>query len=509
MPLDHRPEPHGELLQQELAALDPDTRAFLVRHGTKSIIRHRGWLVRRALLAADIAGVVLAYFLTSAVFDGDVPPAADASALEVLALLALLPAWVLVAKLAGLYDHDEERADHTTVDELARVLEILTVGIWTLQLAALLTGAADPPVGQLAVFWVFALVLVVGGRGLARAVCRRSAMYTQNVVIVGMGDIGQLFAYKIQQHPEYGINLVGFVDSGAEELRPDLDPRPYLGSLDQLPTLIRLLDVERVVISFCDGSPATIVDLIRSMNDLDVKIDVVPRFFEIIGPGATVHAVEGLPLIGLPPFSLSRSSRLLKRGMDLILGGIGLLVLLPLFALIAIAIKLDSRGPVFFRQVRMGAHEQTFRIHKFRTMVPDAEERKRDVAHLNMYVATSDPRMFKVPGDPRVTRLGAFLRRFSLDELPQLIDVVQGTMSLVGPRPLILDEDQYVVDWARRRLDLRPGITGLWQVLGRNSIPFEDMTKLDYLYVANWSPWGDFRLMLRTIPTLFRERKAY
>src|SRR5262249_37754000 len=139
-----------------------------------------------------------------------------------------------------------------------------------------------------------------------------------------------------------------------------------------------------------------------------------------------------------------------------------------------------------------------------------AEERKQELVHLNMYaVEGGDPRMFKVPGDPRVTRVGRFLRRYSLDELPQLLDVLTGNMSIVGPRPLILDEDEHVVDWARRRLELKPGITGPWQVLGRNNIPFADMTKLDYLYVANWSPWGDVLLILRTLPVLVRSRRAY
>ena len=156
----------------------------------------------------------------------------------------------------------------------------------------------------------------------------------------------------------------------------------------------------------------------------------------------------------------------------------------------------------------MGEDERTFRIFKFRTMVVDAETRKAEVAHLNMHRG-DDPRMFKVPADPRVTRVGAFLRRSRIDELPQLINVLRGEMSLVGPRPLILDEDRYVERWARRRLSLRPGITGLWQVLGASDIPFEEMTKLDYLYVTNWSLGEDVRLILRTIPSLARGRAAY
>jgi lipopolysaccharide/colanic/teichoic acid biosynthesis glycosyltransferase len=193
--------------------------------------------------------------------------------------------------------------------------------------------------------------------------------------------------------------------------------------------------------------------------------------------------------------------------LDLVGSAAGLLLLAPAFAAIAVAIKLDSPGPVFFRQLRMGRSERTFRIFKFRTMTVDADARKHEVAHLNKHLQT-DPRMFKVPNDPRMTRVGRFLRRYSLDELPQLLNVLKGEMSLVGPRPLILDEDQHVNGWGRRRLHLKPGITGLWQVLGRDDITFEEMVELDYRYVAGWSLAGDLKLMLQTIPTLMRERDA-
>jgi lipopolysaccharide/colanic/teichoic acid biosynthesis glycosyltransferase len=218
-----------------------------------------------------------------------------------------------------------------------------------------------------------------------------------------------------------------------------------------------------------------------------------------------IHSIEGLPLIGLRPARLDRSSLLLKRTMDLALSALGLIVLAPLFALIATAIKLGSRGPVFFRQVRMGRGDRTFQIFKFRTMCADAEERKKSVAHLNRHAAPGgDDRMYKIPNDPRVTRVGHFLRRFSLDELPQLLNVLKGEMSMVGPRPLILEEDCFVSSWARHRLDLKPGITGPWQVLGRHEIPFEEMVEIDYRYVTNWSLGGDLKLVLQTVPVLVR-----
>ena len=203
--------------------------------------------------------------------------------------------------------------------------------------------------------------------------------------------------------------------------------------------------------------------------------------------------------------SLSRSSNLLKRGTDLLFSLLILILVSPVLLAIALLVKWDSPGPVFFRQPRMGKGDRVFSIWKFRTMVADADERKQEVAHLNMHTLPSgDARMFKIPDDPRSTRVGRFLRRHSLDELPQLFNVVTGEMSLVGPRPLILDEDRHVEDWARKRLNLKPGMTGPWQVLGRSGIPFEEMVNLDYLYVTGWSMWGDVQLMMRTLPVFLR-----
>jgi exopolysaccharide biosynthesis polyprenyl glycosylphosphotransferase len=241
--------------------------------------------------------------------------------------------------------------------------------------------------------------------------------------------------------------------------------------------------------------------LIRTLKDLDVRIDIVPRLFDIIPPRLTSHTIEGIPLITLPRLRLSTTSLFLKRAFDVLVSSIVVIALGPTFALLAVLIKLDSKGPVFYRQLRMGTGGRTFFIFKFRTMVVNADELKDEIAHLNTHAAPGgDPRMFKVKHDPRVTRMGRLLRRSSLDELPQLFNVLKGDMSLIGPRPLILEEDRHVEDWARKRLALKPGMTGLWQVSGRNSIPFEDMVKLDYLYVTTWSLASDCRLLLQTVP---------
>jgi len=234
-----------------------------------------------------------------------------------------------------------------------------------------------------------------------------------------------------------------------------------------------------------------------------VKVSVVPQLFAAMGPAVEIDDVEGVTVLGVNPPVLPRSSRAIKRTVD-VLGALALLLVsAPLLAVAAVAIKLDSPGPVLFTQVRVGRERRRFRLLKFRTMVVDAERRQEELR-----ARSRDPNWLLLDDDPRVTRVGRLLRLSSLDEFPQLVNVLRGEMSLVGPRPLIESEDALLEWWARSRIDLTPGLTGLWQVLGRTSIPFEEMLKLDYLYVTNWSLWNDFRLMLRTLPAVLLHRGA-
>ena len=475
----------------------------LRRHGWRAehVRRGRGWLMRRSLLAADIVGLIVSFAIAEAVTAGASSLLANP---DTFAFVVSLPVWVVVAKLYGLYDHDEERTDHSTADDVVGVFHLVTVGSWLVFASAWLLGFAQPELTKLALFWLLANVTIGAARAGARSLCRRHTSYVQNTVIVGAGDVGQLIARKILQHPEYGLNVLGLVDDRPRERRPDLGELALLGGMDELRDVVEELGVERVVIAFSNDSSEAILEVIRELAELDVQVDIVPRFFDIVGPGLGIHTVEGLPLIGLPPSRLPRSSRLLKRTLDVALSALALTVLTLPFLVVALLIKLESSGPVYFRQVRMGS-EGTFRIWKFRTMICDADERKGEYAYLNRHALPGgDPRMFKITDDPRVTRVGRWLRRYSVDELPQFLNVLRGEMSLVGPRPLILEEDRHVASWGRKRLQLRPGITGLWQVTGRNDIPFEEMVKLDYRYVASWSLFGDIRLMLKTVPILLR-----
>jgi len=468
----------------------------------------RGWLMRRLLLLADVVGLVTAFVVAERLVSGPAGSDTVIPQWEFVLFLASLPIWVLLARLYGLYDRDEERTDHSSVDDFFGVLQVVTIGTWIVLVATYVTGLAHPSLDRLVVFWALAIGFVSLFRVGLRSVGRRQAAYVQNVLIVGSGNVARLLAQKMGKHRSYGLNIVGFVDHDGGAITNGGPPLELLGTTGELRRLVHEHRVDRVVIAFSTDSHEETLDLIRQLQDQRVQVDIVPRMFEVLGTSAQLHTIEGIPLVGLALPRLSNSSRILKRSFDVVGATAGLVLLSPLLLATALAIKLDSRGPVFFRQVRMGEDEKTFRICKFRTMVVDADTRKDEVAHLNMH-RNDDPRMFKVPLDPRVTRVGAFLRRTRIDELPQLINVLNGEMSLVGPRPLILDEDRFVERWARRRLSLRPGITGLWQVLGASDIPFEEMTKLDYLYVTNWSLREDVRLIMRTIPSLARGRAAY
>jgi exopolysaccharide biosynthesis polyprenyl glycosylphosphotransferase len=478
--------------------------AAAVRRSVTSVPKRRGWLVRRMLALADVVGLTTAFALAELiVHDGRTGAWSGMS--ELLFFLIMLPLWIGFADLHGLYKRDEERTDHSTADDLVGVMQLVTLGTWLFLGGMWLTRLGSPTIPKLFVFWATAIVAVTTARAAARALCRRRLAYVQNTVVVGAGTVGQSVARKLLQHREYGANVVGLVDVKPRERLPDLEWLPLLGRPAELRQIVRRYGVERVIFAFSVEPSEETVAVVRSIKDMDVQIDIVPRLYELVGPTADIFTVEGIPLVGLPPLRLSRRAQVLKRALDLVVATIALVLLAPVFVLFALLIRLDSAGPVLFWQARVGAGGHVFKMAKFRTMCLDAEARKCELAHLNRHARPGgDARMFKIDCDPRVTRVGAFLRRYSLDELPQLINVFKGEMSLVGPRPLIAEEAQHVYDWALRRLDLKPGMTGLWQVLGRSAIPFEEMVRLDYLYVTSWSLWRDCLLLLRTIPVVVR-----
>jgi exopolysaccharide biosynthesis polyprenyl glycosylphosphotransferase len=299
--------------------------------------------------------------------------------------------------------------------------------------------------------------------------------------------------------------VVGLADVRDEESwDADDGDTAWLERPTDLADVCREKGVERLILAYCNMTPEQQLEAVQTGKLLGVKISVLPRLFEVTGPAVEVDGIEGMTLLGLRGFARTKSSMFLKRVIDVMASVVGLFVLLPLLAGVAVAIKLNSKGPVLYAQARVGRHNRPFRLYKFRTMVAGADASKADLAHLN----EARRPMFKIGDDPRITRVGRFLRRTSLDELPQLWNVLKGEMSLVGPRPLVPDEDAHVIGWHRERLKLTPGLTGPWQVLGRTAIPFDEMIQLDYLYVAEWSLWNDFKVLARTVPVVLRARGA-
>ena len=492
------------------APLDARARDVLHRRRNGRAVHGRGWLVRRALVAADLLGLTLAFLVTVAAF-GSQGAFDRVEALYEFGLFVLtLPLWVIVAKLHGLYDRDEDRTDHSTVDDVVSVLHLVTIGAWALYAGAWMTGLAEPELARVFAFWLLAIALVCSGRALARTWCRRSVNYLQNTVIVGAGDVGQLIGRKLIQHREYGINLIGFVDADPKERRPGLEHVALLGPPEKLEDIVETFDVERIVFAFSREPVDSLLARIRALRDREIQIDLVPRLYEAVGPRVGIHTVEGVPLVGLPPVRLTRSSRFLKRALDVTGALIGLLVTAPLFAYIAFRVRRDSAGPVLFRQTRLGADQREFTALKFRTMKVDADTNvHRDYikAIMDHHAAVGSNGVFKLDRSDAVTPFGRWLRKTSLDELPQLLNVLRGDMSLVGPRPCLPYEAENFAPHHFERFLVPAGITGLWQVTARANSTFGEALEMDVAYARGWSLGLDLRLLFRTPIQVLRQRQ--
>jgi exopolysaccharide biosynthesis polyprenyl glycosylphosphotransferase len=491
------------------AAVGERTREIVDRRRRGSVVRRRGWLVRRMLLGADLIGLLLALALAEWIVGAHSSAGTFGARAEVLVFLATLPAWVVVAKLYGLYDRDEERTGHSTIEDFTRVFQMLTICTWLFWAGSYLTGLAHPTAAKLVTFWIAAIVLVTVARIVARTAARRHIAYVQNAIIVGAGDVGQLIARKLLHHPEYGVNLVGFVDPDPRARRDDLEHVALLGTPDRLVSLIRLFDVERVIVAFSRDSHADTIELIRTLGNLNVQVDLVPRLFEVVGPNVAIHTIEGLPLVGLPPVRISRSSRAIKRAIDVLGALAGLVVAAPFFAYAAWRIRRESPGPVFFRQRRLGLGMNEFTALKFRTMRIDTDQSEHRDYIRQIMSSDATPResgIYKLDRSDAVTPFGRWLRKSSLDELPQLINVLAGDMSLVGPRPCIPYETDVFAPHHFERFLVPQGITGLWQVTARAHSTFAEALDMDVAYVRSWSLRLDLALLFKTPLQVLRPR---
>lgn len=460
--------------------------------------RRRFDVLQRLLLGADVAAAVLGGAITALIFGASLP--------DSLGLIAALVCFsVVLSFMLGLYVDRDLLSWTSGLSDAPRAITAALMLTWPIFLIALALDTGHT-VGIALVATVLTAVADSVARALARGWAHRLDPLRQRTMMVGSGMVAERLAERLERHPEFGLEPVGLVDDDVHTVESDTQ-LPRLGALDDLDSVIDEFRVDRVIIAFSRASHQQLLSCIRACRDRGVAVDIVPRLFELVDSGPAFSQVGGLPLIAISMPHLTRTSQAAKRVLDVIGAGALLLVLSPLLITVAIAIKLDSRGPILFRQVRAGRGGKEFKVFKFRSMYRDAEERKRQLDEEN---EANDGVMFKIKRDPRITRVGRLIRRTSIDELPQLLNVVNGEMSLVGPRPLILDESKYAAQsWHARRLDLRPGITGPWQVSGRSDLPFQEMVRIDYQYVSGWSLARDIEILLATVPVVLSGRGAY
>jgi exopolysaccharide biosynthesis polyprenyl glycosylphosphotransferase len=437
--------------------------------------------LRRTLALADVAALAIALVVTVKLASPD--------PLTWWAIL-LFPAVVATAKILGLYEGDDQRIRKTTVEELPRLAELgslLVLGVWLFD-EWLIGGQAGK--GQALVLGAVFFLCAVLGRRAAR---KRPLGNVPRERCLFIGDERSYDRLRaIFDRHDLPAELVDRI--AVNEAMTDGSPA-VPGEPQALLEIIAGAGAHRLIIGPHAFSNAMTFDLLEAAREAGTRVSILPDMLEVVGSSVDFDDLYGVTLLGVRHTHLSRSSQRLKRAFDFAGATIALLFTWPLMAISAIAIRLDSAGPVLFRQWRIGRDGEPFRIFKFRTMVDGAEGLKDQLRELN-----EADGLFKITDDPRVTRVGRRLRRCCCDELPQIFNVLLGQMSLVGPRPLVADEDGRILGVRRGRLRLTPGMTGQWQISGSTRVPLEDMVKLDHLYVSNWTLWGDVKILLRTVP---------
>jgi len=419
--------------------------------------------------------------------------------------LALTVLLLVIYKVGGVYDQPRGAS---WFDEFYHIVTGTATGI----ILVIFTLAIffRPIYSRLIFFYAAILIVVLLGaiRSAKRILLRqlrKRGRGVDRVLIVGAGEVGRTVMRNIVAQPGWGYQIIGFVDDDPDKGSTDIGRFKAMGETANLPRLVKEQAIDEVILTLPWMYHRKIVSIMAQCERHQVRVRIVPDMFQMSLSRLQTVDLGGVPLIGVQEIEFSRGKVLFKRAMDVMISLVGLAVLIPLLILIAVAIKLDSRGPVIFRQIRVGKGERLFAMYKFRSMREGAEEEQEELMDQN---EASGP-LFKIKNDPRVTKVGRFLRRSSLDELPQFVNVLMGHMSLVGPRPAPPGEVQRYQPWHKRRLEVSPGLTGLWQVSGRSQLTFDEMVLLDLYYIENWSPGLDFQIMLRTVPQFLFGNGAY
>jgi len=460
--------------------------------------RRQGALLRRLLASGDWAALIATLcVVTTATSQTDVG--------TLFWAILLSPVWLVVMKLHGLYDNDHRRIRHSTLDELSNLVSAAALG--TLALDGLLALSPAGPLGATSAIAVGAGALF--GCFTARAVLRflwhRLAGAAVGVVI-GPADAVGVVARRVATHPETRLHLVGYLSLEPKE-NPDIDTGGLarLGSIADIEWVASEMAVERVIVAEREMSEPDAERLIEECKVAGLGLTFLPQHFGLLGPGIELNRLAELPVLDFRFADPPRSTLAMKRTMDVVISGVLLALISPLLLVLALLILFDSGFPVLFRQRRAGKDGKSFTMLKFRTMVKDADERRGELVDLSKL----DEPAYKIHDDPRVTRAGRTLRRFSFDELPQLINVLVGDMSLVGPRPEEEDVVALYDERQRIRLGVKPGMTGPMQVYGRADLTFEERLAIERDYLDNISVTGDLAILLRTPRAIVRGEGAY
>ena len=411
----------------------------------------------------------------------------------------------IIFKLDGVYS---SRRGVSWFDQTYAIVNATAKG--TIVLLALLFAFRPLVYSRLLFLEAAVLIIFLTGlgrfvKGLIEARLRRRGIGVDRVLIVGGGEVGRTVIRTIVARPELGYQIVGLVDDNPDRGHSDIGRVKGMGGLERLAEIVDDERVDQVIVTLPWMYHRKIMGIVNECQRKRVEARIVPDLFQMSLSQVDVDDLGGIPLIGVRETTIGRWERVLKRSMDVALASVGGFLLFPLMGIIALVVRLDSPGPAIFRQLRVGKGGRQFRCYKFRSMYEGAENEQE---RLKAYSDRDGP-VFKIRDDPRCTRAGRWLRRTSLDELPQFYNVLRGEMSLVGPRPPLPDEVAQYEAWQMRRLEVAPGITGMWQVSGRSDLTFDEQCLLDIFYIENWSPFLDIKILLRTVPKIVLGDGAY
>ncbi len=448
---------------------------------------------------------ILAYYLRFEWFLGKAPAIIPQLGRFYYILIFVTFLWLALFKLLGLYD----KRDITSAgDETSSIFGATIAGSLLLFALLFLYRGFWFSRALLLYAMVTCSILMIVSRYSLNVLQRefyRKGIGVRRTLILGAGEIGQGIAYKVLTEKETGYKAIAFLDDDRDKIGKMFHGVPVRGPIISTKNMIRELNIDEVILATGKLHQQKVLEIITECEGDGVEFKLVPGILELIASRISADEIGGIPLLSIKEIKLQGINAAVKRATDIIISLSALLILSPFMLITAGAIKFGSKGPVLFTQKRIGKDGKIFNLYKFRSMVESAESMfTRVVAEKGGNILR-----FKAKDDPRVTGIGRIIRKLSIDEVPQLINVLIGDMSLVGPRPPVPIEVERYTSWHKKRLRVRPGITGLWQVSGRSELPFEDMVRLDIYYIENWSLWMDFRIMLRTIPTVIFGSGAY